>query len=154
MGQFFRRSVAAFIDNIFDVLTACVAAYAFIRNLATPYTTNDLPTLIGLAVSCLGLLAVSGVWVRQRELGALKRQSETVQHLVEGLASGKARADQFLSDGPMLAADEMAKARDIYIVGMTLGRTSRELVHPLGECVQRGASCFASGPPPRQARTR
>jgi hypothetical protein len=135
----FRALVEYVLDNLFDILTIAVAGVLVFRYQIRPATTNDIPDLATWILAVLGLLAVSGLWDRNRRLDRIEKLAEEGRDLVLRRVSGKARASDFFLAEPQLANSTFASAQTIFLSGYSLTRATREYLYILGQRLVAGA---------------
>lgn len=136
----FRLFVEYLLDNLFDIVTILVAGYLVIRHQVSPFAPSDIAELATWILAVLGLIAVSGLWDRNRRLHRIERLSEESRDLVLRRLSGKTRAGDFFLSERRLSDQTFASATTIFLSGMTLTRTTREYVYALGQRLVAGAS--------------
>lgn len=78
----FQKSVEFLLDNLFDISTIFVAGYLVIRHQIKPFTSSDVGELATWILAVLGLIAVSGLWDRNRRLHRIEKLSQEVRELV------------------------------------------------------------------------
>ncbi len=136
----FQKSVEFLIDNLFDIVTILVAGFLVIRHQIQPFAPTDITDLATWILAVLGLVAVSGLWDRNRRLQRIETLSQESRDLVLRHLGSKVRAgDFFLSEGH-ISRQTFASANTIFLSGMTLTRTTREYMHVLGQRLVAGAS--------------
>ncbi|MBN1450110.1 MAG: hypothetical protein JW963_03770 [Anaerolineales bacterium] len=129
------------IDNIFDYLTIAASAYIVIRHQFIPYSTNDITLLTTWMLGILGLLAVSGLWERHRQLRNIQEVSLRTNELVTHKLSGQVNAkDFFWPSERKITGQDIANADDIYVVGMILNRAVRNNLTIFGNRTAVGAN--------------
>lgn len=133
------KFVEFLLDNLFDILTILVAAGLVIRYTLTAPTQADLPILVNWGLGLLGLIAVSGLWDRNRRMSRIEKLAEETRDLTQRSLSGRVRAGDFFLTEPRVPAKAFASAQKIDIAGVTLARTTREFLHPLGQRLVAGA---------------
>lgn len=127
-------------DNVFDVLTILLAASVVIRYQIRPPTPTDIAEIATWILGVLGLLAVSGLWERNRRLHRIEKLSEEGRNLALRYLSRKVHASDFFLSEDRLTAKELSSASTVYFVGLTLARTSREFLYALGQRLTAGAT--------------
>lgn len=136
----FQRFVEYFLDNLFDVVTILVAGYLVTRHQIQPFTPSDIGDLATWILAVLGLIAVSGLWDRNRRLQRIEKLSQESRDLVLRHLSGKVRASDFFLPDERVSNQTFASASMIFLSGMTLTRTTREYMYTLGQRLIAGAS--------------
>jgi hypothetical protein len=127
------------LDNLFDITTIIVAGYLVMRHQVRPFAPNDIAELATWILAVLGLIAVSGLWDRNRRLRRIEKLSEESRDLVGRHLSGKVRAGDFFISERRLSDQSFASANTILLSGMTLTRTTREYAHILSRRLASGA---------------
>jgi len=127
------------LDNLFDVITIVVAASLVIRYQISPPTSADITEIVTWILAVLGLLAVSGLWDRNRRLHRIEMLTEEGRDLALRYISRKVYASDFFSERRLTAKD-LSSANTVYFVGKVLARTSREFLHILGQRLAEGAT--------------
>jgi len=135
----FQKSVEFFLDNLFDIVTILVAGYLVVRHQLKPFAPSDISELATWILAVLGLLAVSGLWDRNRRLRRIERLSEEVRDLVLHRLSGKVLAGDFFFSAARLSDKTFSSTATILLAGITLARTTREYMHVLGQRLVAGA---------------
>jgi hypothetical protein len=135
----FQAFVEYLLDNLFDVTTIVVAGYLVVRHQVTPFTAADIIDLATWILAVLGLIAVSGLWDRNRRLRRIEQTVTESRDLVWRRMSAPACASDFLLAQRELSDDTFASANTILLSGFTLMRTSREYMHVLGQRLVAGA---------------
>ncbi len=129
------------LDNLFDFVTIAAAAYVVIRHQFKPYGASDIAELATWILGILGLLAVSGLWERHRQLRNIQEISLNTNDIVTRKLTGQVSAKDFFWAGERkIASHDIANATDIYIVGMILNRTVRDHLATFGDRVAEGAN--------------
>jgi len=130
------------LDNLFDVATIVVAGYLVIRYQIKPLVSPSIDDIANLAtwiLAVLGLIAVSGLWDRNRRLNRIEKVSEESRDLIQNRISGKVRVSDFFLSERQISDQTFAQANTIYIAGVTLTRTTREYMYILGQRLAAGA---------------
>lgn len=128
------------LDNLFDFLTIAAAAYVVIRSQFRPYGAEDMAQLATWILGILGLLAVSGLWERHRQLRNIQEVNLRTNEIVTRRLTGQASASEFFWPSERkIARQDLARANEIYVVGMVLNRTVREHLTTFGDRVADGA---------------
>jgi hypothetical protein len=137
-----QKFVEWILDNVFDSMALGVAAYMFIRHQIKPFTLENVPDLATGLLGVLGLLAISGVWDRNRRLSRIERFAREGRDLVERRLNEKARAGDFFSSESerQIPSDVFSSATRILISGISLTRTAREYMFTLGQRLVAGAT--------------
>jgi hypothetical protein len=87
----------------------------------------------------LGLLAVSGLWDRNRRLKRIEELSEESRDLVKRFTGKRVRAEDFYQSGRQLSGDALRSANTILISGITLVGTTKEYSNILIQRLQANA---------------
>lgn len=135
----FQKIFEYLLDNLFDIVTIVVAAYLVIRHELEPFTANDIPELATWILAVLGLIAVSGLWDRNRRMNRIEKLAEQGRDLTLRYLGGKVHAKDFFSEH-LISEKTFESASDIFIIGTTLRRTSREYIEVLGQRLVAGAN--------------
>lgn len=135
----FQAFVEYLLDNLFDIVTIMMAGYLVIRHQVRPFAPSDIAELATWILAVLGLIAVSGLWDRNRRLQRIEKLSEESRDLVWRRLSGKVRAGDFFLPERRLSDQSFASATTIFLSGMTLTRTTREYAHVLSKRLAAGA---------------
>ncbi len=128
------------LDNLFDILTIVIAGYLVIHYQVYPPRQNDITEIVTWILAVLGLIAVSGLWERNRKLHRIEKLSEEGRNLTLRYLSKRVYADDFFSSGQPLTAKDLSTANTIYFVGKVLARSSREFLYILGQRLVAGAN--------------
>jgi len=129
------------LDNLFDIVTIIVAGFLVVRHQIHPFSPSDVSELATWILAVLGLIAVSGLWDRNRRLRRIENLSEESRNLVLRYISGNIRAsDFFLKEHRPFTDDYFTRASDIVLSGITLERTLRSFMHILSQRLASGAS--------------
>lgn len=129
------------LDNLFDFLTIAAAAYVVIRHQFKPYGASDNAELATWILGILGLLAVSGLWERHRQLNKIQEISLRTNDIVTRKLTGQVSAKDFFWDSERkITSHDITNANDIYVVGMILNRTVRDHLATFGDRVADGAN--------------
>jgi hypothetical protein len=128
-----------FLDNLFDIVTILIAGYVVIRHQVRPYSPSDIGELSTWILAVLGLIAVSGLWERNRRLHRIEKISEESRDLVLRRLSGKVYARDFLLSGREPLSEILSSANTIFLAGITLTRTTREYMDVLRRRLAAGA---------------
>lgn len=135
----FQRFVEYLLDNLFDIVTIVVAGYLVIRHQIQPFAPSDIAELATWILAVLGLIAVSGLWDRNRRLHRIEKLSEESRDLVLRRLSGKVHAADFFLAERQLSDKIFASAATIFLSGITLTRTTREYMYILSQRLVAGA---------------
>ncbi|MBK9926635.1 MAG: hypothetical protein IPP66_15270 [Anaerolineales bacterium] len=135
-----RAAFEYILDNLFDVVTVLIAGYIVIRHQVRPFLASDIAELATWILAVLGLIAVSGIWERNRRLTRIEKLSEESRDLVLRRLSGRARSSDFFISGKSISDSTFASAMNIFVSGMTLTRTTREYMEPWGQRLIAGAN--------------
>lgn len=135
----FQTFIEFLFDNLFDIITIFVAGYLIVRHQIQPFTANDVPELATGILAVLGLIAISGMWDRNRRLNRIERLSKESRDLTLRYLSGKTRAEDFFQTERPLSDQTFASASEIFFSGITLTRTTREHMYILGQRLVAGA---------------
>jgi hypothetical protein len=128
------------LDNLFDVATVLIAGYIVVRHQIKPFLAIDIAELATWILAVLGLIAVSGIWERNRRLTRIEKLSEESRDLVLRRLSGRVRSSDFFIPGKSISDSTFSSAMNIFVSGMTLTRTTREYMEPWGQRLIAGAS--------------
>ncbi len=130
------------LDNIFDLLTISAAAFVIIRHsFFTPYTIDDFPNLVEALLAILGLIAFSSLWQHHRRLDIIEELGQKTYNLVAKQSGEQIRAEDFFwAKERNITTEELAQAKDIYIVGMILNRAVRSNMALFGDRLAAGAN--------------
>jgi len=166
-----KSAVQSFLEwvlaNILDIFVIIVAGYIVLKFQLRPFTANNFQELatgfselITGILAVLALMAVSGMWDRNRRLGRIENVSQDARNFAEegrnitmeckGIAienrnlmiqrlSGKARAEDFFLSSQRLPDKAFLAASTVYISGITLTRTTKDYMHILGKRLEEGA---------------
>jgi hypothetical protein len=135
----FQAFVEYLLDNLFDIVTILIAGYLVIRHQVQPFGPNDITELATRILAVLGLIAVSGLWERNRRLRRIEKLSEKSCELALRYVSSKVHAGDFFLPKRRLSDQTFASANTIFLSGITLTRTTREYMHILGQRLVAGA---------------
>lgn len=128
------------VDSLFDFATIAVAAYLVIRHQVQPFTAADIAELASGILAVLGLIAVSGIWDRNRRMRRIETLSRETNELVLREISGKGLASDFLLTDTALTEEFFASANKIILTGITLQNRTRQFTHVLEQRLRAGAS--------------
>ncbi len=127
------------LDNLFDIITILITAGLITKYTIKPPTQTDIPEITTWILAMLGLIAVTGLWDRNRRLHRIEELSEESRNLTLRYLSGKPRADDFFQTERQLSDQTFASASEIFFSGVTLTRTTREYMYILGQRLEAGA---------------
>ena len=128
------------LDNLFDLLTIAIAVVLVVRYQVTPPTPDDIPEIATWILGVLGLLAVSGLWERNRRLRRIEKLTKESRDLSRRYLNKRAHASDFFLPDRRLTAKDLSSADYIYFAGKVLARTTREFMHVLGQRLATGAT--------------
>jgi hypothetical protein len=128
------------LDNLFDILTIALAGYVVVRHQVRPFTAEDVAELATWILAVLGLIAVSGIWERNRRLGRVERLARESRDLIARQLNRTVLAGDFFIPDPRLPSDVFATADHICLAGMTLRRTLRDHMEILRQRLRAGAN--------------
>ena len=127
------------LDNLFDIATILIAGFLVLRQQLIPSAITDFSELATWVLAVLGLMAVSGLWERNRKLRRIENIAKEGRDLILRRLAGKAYAkDFFISEKP-ISDKTFASSDVIYVSGMTLTRTAREYMYVWGQRLVAGA---------------
>jgi hypothetical protein len=135
----FQAFVEYLLDNLFDIATIVIAGYLVMRHQIVPFSANDIGELATWILAVLGLIAVSGLWDRNRRLRRIENLAQESRDLVQRRISGRARAGDFFLSERELSDKFFSSANTILLSGCTLNRTTREYAYVLGQRLAAGA---------------
>lgn len=135
-----RAFVEYLLDNLFDIFTILVAGYLVIRGQIQPFTNENIPDLATWILAVLGLIAVSGLWDRNRRMNRIEKLSEESRDLILRHLSGKTHADDFFQPEEVIPDKVMGSATTIYFVGVTLSGTATRYANILRQRLAVGAN--------------
>ena len=127
------------LDNLFDILTIALAGYLVVRHQIQPFSADDVAELATWILAVLGLIAVSGIWDRNRRLGRVERLTRESRDLMARQLNRTVLAGDFFIAGPRLPSDVFATADHVCLAGMTLRRTLRDHMEILRQRLRAGA---------------
>lgn len=136
----FQILVEWILDNIFDIVTIILAVFLVVRYQLYPPTPDDIAGLATWILGVLGLIAVSGLWERNRRLHRIEKLAEEGRNLATRYLSKKVYASDFFLSERRLSARDLSSANTIYFVGKVLSRTVREYMYVLGQRLSAGAT--------------
>jgi len=127
------------LDNFFDIITILIAGYLVIRHQLQPFTAAGISELATWILAVLGLIAVSGLWDRNRRLRRIENLTEENRDLIADRLNKQVKAsDFFLAERP-LSNDTLKSANAIFLLGYSLSRTIRDYHHLLEQQLAAGA---------------
>lgn len=135
-----RNFVEFLLDNLFDILTIVIAGYLVIRSQLQPPTANDVPNLATWILAVLALLAVSGLWERNRRLNRIEEATTETRELVQRKLSQQIKASDFFIAEKKLSPEIFSAANTVLLLGFSLARTIRDYHHVLGQRLAAGAN--------------
>lgn len=135
----FQEFLEWLFDNLFDIVTILVAGLLVIRYQITPPTLDDIPAIVTWILGVLALIAISGLWERNRRLHRIEKLSEEGRNLALRYLNRKVYASDFFLSERHLTVKDLSSANTIYFVGMVLSRTTREFMYVLGQRLIAGA---------------
>lgn len=136
----FQEFIEWLLDNLFDIVTILVAGTLVIRYQITAPTFDDMPAIVTWILSVLALIAISGLWERNRRLHRIEKLSEEGRDLALRYLNRRVYASDFFLSDRRLTAKDLSSANTIYFVGMVLSRTTREFMYVLGQRLMAGAT--------------
>jgi hypothetical protein len=133
-----HRTVSFLLDNVVDLATLLVALVVVLWHQVTPF---DLPTLASWILAVLALLAISGLWDRNRRLRRLEDLISDTSEIVRSHLAETPRAGSFFSRNiePRELEDSFSSANHIFICGLTLTRTTRQFMDAFSKRLEAGA---------------
>lgn len=131
-------AVAFILDNFFDLATLVVASGIAIWHQIRPF---DMSAMSSWILATLALLAISGIWDRNRRLRRMETAVTETKDLLSTRLLGPVRAASFFGQGPVHQELEAAlsSASTIYICGLTLARTTRQFMDVFSRKLASGA---------------
>lgn len=138
----FEKFITLILDNLFDFATIVVAGILVIRYQINPPTQTDLPEITTWVLAVLGLMAVSGIWERNRKLSRMEKVGKETMEYAKQYVSGVIPASRFFAQQKLhqLSDKVFSSSQSIDIGGIILGRTIREYVNVLQERAKAGAT--------------
>jgi hypothetical protein len=133
------RAAEFFLDNLFDLATLTVAVFVVLRHQVRPF---DLATLASWILAVLALLAISGLWDRNRRLRRLENLLTETTDLLNRQLADKPRAATFFAQelSHSILEETFSSANQIYICGLTLTRTTRQFMDSFSRRLDAGAT--------------
>jgi hypothetical protein len=128
------------LDNLFDFATILVAGFLVIRYQLRSPTTTDIAEIVVWILGVLALLAVSGLWERNRRLNRIEKLAEEGRNLASRYLSRKVYASDFFLPDQRLSVNELSSANIIWFSGKTLTRTGGEFMYTLGQRLMAGGA--------------
>jgi hypothetical protein len=111
------------LDNFLDITTIFIAGYVVVRHQIQPF---DILQLTNAVIGVLGLIAVSGIWQRNRQLNRIEKSSEETRNFLLQQIDRKVYAKDFFIQKDTLTDEIFASATTIYLLGYSLSRTIRK----------------------------
>jgi len=136
----FKSALEYLLNNVFDILTIITAGYLVVRHQIQPFGPDDMVELATWILAVLGLIAVSGLWERNRQLRRIEKLSEESRDLVWRRVSGHVQAKDFFLNETKIADQVFSGATIIYLSGFTLTRTIRDHMQIFVNRLQYGAT--------------
>ncbi len=128
------------LDNLFDIATILIAGFLVLRQQLQPSATADFSELATWILAVLGLIAVSGLWERNRKLHRIENIAQEGRDLILRRLAGRAYARDFFANEKPVSDKTFASSDVIYVSGMTLTRTAREYMYVWGQRLIAGAT--------------
>lgn len=151
----FQDIVEWLLDNLFDIATIFVAGYLVIYYQKSPPTFDDIPFITTWILAVLGLLAVSGLWERNRRLYRIEKSTNKLMSIVQEQIVDKPSALRFFENVPIL--DTFFKnAHTIDLMGVTLTSTLDKQASNIREAIKNGAKVriIVANPSPKSLATK
>lgn len=138
----FEKFIVLLLDNLFDFATIIIAGVLVIRYQITSPTQSDLPEITTWILAVLALMAVSGVWERNRSLSRIEKVGQETREFAKQYVDGVIPASRFFINQKLhqLPDNVFSSAQTIDIGGIILGRTIREYMNVFQERLQAGAN--------------
>ena len=138
-------------DNIFDVITILVSISIIIYGQFKPFVAEDVPNLISWILTVLGLLAVSGLWDRNRRMerieqstkktyDAMENSTKRTNALLESLARDRINPKDFFVLDDSEKKKILETADDIALSGITLNYISNNYLHIIEQKLSVGVN--------------
>ncbi len=128
------------LDNVFDIATILIAGFLVLRQQLQPSAITDFSELATWVLGVLGLIAVSGLWERNRKLRRIEDIAKEGRDLILRRLTGKAYAKDFFLTDKVVSRKAFESADVIYVSGMTLTRTTRTYAEVWEERLKAGAT--------------
>lgn len=137
-GVRWSKLIELVLDNLFDFAAIGAAAYIVVRGQLDPTSTANISELASWILTILGLIAVSGIWDRNRRMHRIESASKETLTLVHRYISGKVRAQDFFL--PDFKADEqlLNSAMRIVFTGIT-AQYVKQYMHIIEQRLKAGA---------------
>lgn len=136
----FQALVEWILDNLFDVATIVVAVWLVIRYQVRPPAPTDVAEIATWILGVLALLAVSGLWERNRRLHRIEHLAEESRNLALRSLDRKAYAGDFFLRERRLTPNDLSSANTIHLAGRVLAGSARKFMHVLGQRLVAGAT--------------
>jgi len=125
-----QSTIEYLLDNFVDIITMLLAGILVIRYYIQSPDQRDITELTPWILTILGLIAISGLWDRNRRLKRIEAASEEGRDLVKRYTGRHVRADDFLKPGREIFSQHLNEAIDsaniIQISGITLMSTTKK----------------------------
>ena len=135
------------LDNLFDFVTISVAVYFVVKNEIKPIPNEEISQLVSWVLAVLGLIAVSGIWDRNRRMSRIERlvketdnRSLQSYQLLHQYISGLVTVGDLLKTDTAVEEDFFHSATKIVLTGITLQQRTRQFTNILEERLLSGAS--------------
>lgn len=128
MNSRFEKLIPFVLDNLFDVATIIVAGALVVRYQISAPTQSDIPEIATWVLAVLGLMAVSGIWERNRRLSRIEKVGEETKEFAKQYVNGVIPANRFFVHQKLhqLSDNAFLSSQTIDVAGITLARTTRE----------------------------
>lgn len=138
----FEKLITLILDNLFDFATIVVAGILVIRYQIVPPTQSDLPEITIWVLAILGLMAVSGIWERNRRLSRIEEVGKETREFAKQYVNGVIPASRFFIQQKLhqLPDEVFLSSQTIDIEGITLSRATREYLNIFQERLRTGAN--------------
>lgn len=114
--------------NFIDLATIAVAGYVVIRHQVSPFKIEELAAWL---LAILALMAISGLWERNRRLDKIEKLVQENHDLALKEYGENAKAHHFFANDTnflhQISKTRFDNAKQIYLSGMSLRRTIRTL---------------------------
>ncbi|HNS62109.1 MAG TPA: hypothetical protein PKK96_13980 [Anaerolineales bacterium] len=135
----FQEFIEWLLDNLFDIVTILVAGYLVIRYQITAPTPDDIPAIVTWILSVLALIAISGLWERNRRLHRIEKSTNKLISMVNDQIVDKPSAMRFFENSPAL--DSYFKTADtIDLMGVSLTSTLDRQASNIREAIKNGTN--------------